>query len=363
MTKQMQPLLLALIVITLSGCGRQAPAPVISGFQGERAPSSQMYTGSARVQEEVYKPAGTQTLYHVVKKGDTLWDIAQKYDTTTGQVKALNNMQSSMLRVGRKLKVKHEADAAARDVAKASSAASSQRQSFTNRISSRTSSRGSAATSAPRPEPETKTAEVMQKSESVSQKLHRVRKGENLFRIGLKYNVSPLDIMAVNDIAKPEDLQAGSVITVPVVEETTTVTGTQAERSVNEELARKRGFIWPARGDVIQKFGRQADGVVNNGIKIKLEENTPVHAAESGKVIYADDGMKTYGNLILLRHNNGLITAYAHNSQSMVNKGESVKKGEVIALAGMSGNVNKPQLHFEVRRNARAIDPLNILPN
>ena len=354
--KKLMPLLLVTLCVTVTGCGRQAPAPVVSGFDAQTETASQAYTGSSRIQEEVYKPVGTQTLYHVVEKGDTLWDIAQKYDTTTAQIKDLNNISSSMLSVGQRLKVKEQADSSA------SALAGTKRQSFTDRISSR--GQGEAQTTAtPKPEPETKVAQTMAQSENVSQKLHRVRKGENLFRIGLKYNVSPLDIMAVNDISKPEDLQAGSVITVPVVTETKTATGTQAERSVNEQLARKRGFIWPARGDVIQKFGRQADGVVNNGIKIKLEENTPIHAAESGKVIYADDGMKTYGNLILLRHKNGLITAYAHNSQSMVNKGESVKKGEVIALAGMSGNVSKPQLHFEVRRNARAIDPLNILPN
>lgn len=349
----MKKLNLGLILITATlatACGKQPPAPVVSGFeQPERDYASRAYTGSTRLQEKVYKPSGRQTLYHVVTRGDTLWDIAQKYDTTTGEVKVLNNLESSTLRVGQRLKVKETSDAAARSVAAGSG-------SFTSRVAGRNK-----AVSAEKPA--ASASEKTNRARQVNKRLHRVRAGENLFRIGLKYNVSPLDIMAVNDIDKPEDLQAGSVITVPIVSEAATVTGTRQERTVNERLARQRGLIWPARGRVISKFGRESDGVVNNGIKIKVAANTPVHAAEDGEVIYADDGIKTFGNLILLRHNNGLITAYAHASELLVAKGEKVEKGEVIARAGQTGNVGEPQLHFEVRRNARAIDPLKILPN
>lgn len=353
---------LMLVAATLAtACGKQPPAPVVSGFSAERTMSASIYTPGTD-QEESYSPEGKQTLYHVVKRGDNLWEISQQYDTTTRNIMKLNNLESSMLRVGQRLKVKQSRDEAAKSIA------SDTGGSFTDRIARKEETGAERAQQSNRStsrktEPRETKAPSEAPAQPVEEQLHRVRKGENLFRIGLKYNVSPLDIMAVNDIEKPENLQAGSVITVPVVAESGKASGTREERAVNEELARKRGFIWPAKGKILSKFGRESDGVVNNGIKIKLPTNADIHAAEEGKVIYADDGLKTYGNLILLRHDNGLITAYAHASARLVNKGERVKKGEVIARVGQSGNVGEPQLHFEVRRNARAIDPLKILPN
>jgi len=281
-------------------------------------------------------------MYHTVKEGDTVWRIAQQYNTDINTLKTLNNLGEKPLYKGQRLKVTEVIDAAV----------TTQEYSLTHKTAPVTTTQNA-------PEPKNVASTTIP---DISYELHRVRTGENLFRIGLKYHVSPLDIMAANDLAKPEDLQAGAVIKVPVVSQEATPTGTTAERTINEQLARQEGFIWPVKGQIIGKFGRQGDGVVNNGIKIRIKESTPIYAAEDGTVIYADSGLKTYGNLILLRHKNGVITAYAHNSQNMAERGEKVKKGEVIALAGMTGNATEPQLHFEVRRNARAIDPQKILP-
>lgn len=330
-----------LLTLTLAGCATQTPAPVVQGYwKATKADTRQALRQSPNVVEEVenYQPQGTQALYHVVQDGDTVWRIAQKYNTDINSLKTLNNLGDTPIYKGQRLKVAAATDAAV----------STQSYSLTHKAAPLT--------------PAKTTAEAMTAAPEVTYELHRVRKGENLFRIGLQYHVSPLDIMAENDLVKPEDLQAGAVIKVPVVSQEATPTGTTAERTINEQLARQEGFIWPAKGQVIAKFGRQGDGVVNNGIKIRVKESTPIYAAENGTVIYADSGLKTYGNLILLRHNNGVITAYAHNSQNMAERGEKVKKGEVIALAGMTGNVTEPQLHFEVRRNARAIDPQKVLP-
>lgn len=336
-------------------CSKQDMAPVISGFNTSKHTQTAIYTPTTE-QEEKYAPQGTRTLYHVVKRGDNLWDIAQLYDTTTGEIIKNNALKNSMVQIGQRLKIKETSDVAASNF-------SGQKQSkFTDRIAQKETVQAQPDNQKLRAQ-STPNETTPKPNQEVSQRLHRVRSGENLFRIGLKYNVSALDIMAMNDINKPEDLQAGAVITVPVVSDTETMEGTKQERSVNQELALKRGFIWPAQGQVINKFGRKNDGIVNNGIKIKLAPQAPVHAAEDGKVIYADDGLKTYGNLILLRHDNGLITAYAHLDNKLVRKGEQVKKGEVIAHAGQTGRDGEAQLHFEVRRNARAIDPLKILPN
>lgn len=118
-------------------------------------------------------------------------------------------------------------------------------------------------------------------------------------------------------------------------------------------------FRWPARGRVISGFGNAG----NEGINIALPEGTPVRAAESGVVAYAGDELRGYGKLILIRHADGYVSAYAHNSQLLVQRGEEVRRGQVIANSGRTGNVNAPQLHFEIRRGADPVDPMPYLTN
>ncbi len=114
-------------------------------------------------------------------------------------------------------------------------------------------------------------------------------------------------------------------------------------------------FRWPARGRIIRGFAG------NDGINIALPEGTPVKAAEAGVVAYAGNELKGYGNLILIRHANGFVTAYANNGELDVKRGEAVKRGQVIAKSGQTGNVSTPQLHFEVRKGAKPVDPIQYL--
>ncbi len=123
----------------------------------------------------------------------------------------------------------------------------------------------------------------------------------------------------------------------------------------------KAGFIWPADGRVISKFGTTADGLRNDGINIGAPAGAPVRAAREGVVAYAGNQLKGFGNLILLRHDNGFITAYAHNQSLLVAKGDKVKRGQVIARIGSTGNVAKPQLHFEIRKGESPVDPMAYL--
>jgi murein DD-endopeptidase MepM/ murein hydrolase activator NlpD len=120
-------------------------------------------------------------------------------------------------------------------------------------------------------------------------------------------------------------------------------------------------FRWPVRGRVIQAFGPKASGGQNDGINVSVPEGTPIKAAEDGVVAYAGSELKGYGNLVLLRHANGFVTAYAHASELNVKKGETVKRGQVIGKAGSTGNVTGPQLHFEVRKGATPVDPAQYL--
>lgn len=117
---------------------------------------------------------------------------------------------------------------------------------------------------------------------------------------------------------------------------------------------------WPVRGRVVANYGK-GGGKSNDGIDISVPEGTPVKAAENGVVIYAGDGLKEFGNTVLVRHENGLVTVYGHASQLKVQRGQKVKRGDEIALSGMSGSTDAPKLHFEVRKNSTPVDPSGYL--
>ena len=117
-------------------------------------------------------------------------------------------------------------------------------------------------------------------------------------------------------------------------------------------------FRWPARGRVIASFGKRPDGTHNDGINIAVPQGTEIHAAENGRVAYAGNELKGYGNLVLIRHDNGWVSAYAHADQVLVKRDDVVRRGQVIAKAGKTGTVDQPQLHFELRQGAKPVDPL-----
>jgi len=131
----------------------------------------------------------------------------------------------------------------------------------------------------------------------------------------------------------------------------------QPEASQPNATAAGLDFRWPARGRVIAGFGTGG----NEGINIALPEGTPVRAAEGGTVAYAGSELKGYGNLILIRHDDGYVSAYAHNRDLLVKRGDNVRRGQVISNSGRTGNVNAPQLHFEIRRGSDPVDPMPYL--
>jgi len=120
-------------------------------------------------------------------------------------------------------------------------------------------------------------------------------------------------------------------------------------------------FRWPVRGRIIAGFGPKPNGLQNDGINLAVPEGTPVKAADDGVVAYAGNELKGYGNLVLVRHGNGFVTAYAHASEIMVKRGDEVKRGQVIAKSGQTGNVTAPQLHFEIRKGSTPVDPAQYL--
>ena len=116
-------------------------------------------------------------------------------------------------------------------------------------------------------------------------------------------------------------------------------------------------FRWPAKGRIIQGFRKGG----NDGINIAVPEGTPIKAAEGGTVAYAGSELKGYGKLVLIRHPNGYVSAYAHNSQLTVKRGDTVRRGQLIAKAGRTGNVSTPQLHFELRKGSNPVNPTKLL--
>jgi murein DD-endopeptidase MepM/ murein hydrolase activator NlpD len=120
-------------------------------------------------------------------------------------------------------------------------------------------------------------------------------------------------------------------------------------------------FAWPVSGRVIADYGSETNGARNDGINIAAPLNTPIRAAASGTVTYSGDELKGYGNLVLIKHADGYVTAYAHADRLLVARGDFVAKGQVIGYAGQTGDVNSPQLHFEIRHDTQPVNPRSYL--
>jgi murein DD-endopeptidase MepM/ murein hydrolase activator NlpD len=118
---------------------------------------------------------------------------------------------------------------------------------------------------------------------------------------------------------------------------------------------------WPVRGRTLVGYGQADGGKANDGVDISVPNGTPVKSAENGVVIYAGTGLKDFGNTVLVRHDNGLVTVYGHNGEIKVKRGQTVKRGQELAKSGMSGNTKVPKLHFEVRKNSAPVNPTTLL--
>lgn len=136
---------------------------------------------------------------------------------------------------------------------------------------------------------------------------------------------------------------------------------TATNASLDPGSANGTTFRWPVRGRIITGFGASASGEKNDGINLAVPEGTSIKAAEAGTVIYAGSELEGYGNLVLVRHSDGWVSAYAHNSKILVKRGDTVRRGQIISQAGSSGSVNAPQLHFELRKGSKPVNPLDYL--
>ncbi len=189
---------------------------------------------------------------------------------------------------------------------------------------------------------------------------HRVRRGETLYRIADRYDVPVRELAAVNGLKPPYVIRPGQELVIPTGRgEAMAVAGAGHLPSPPPSSG---GFGWPVIGRIIATFGPKPGGLRNDGINIAAPRGAPVRATDSGVVAYAGDGIRAFGKLILIRHGNGWVSAYAHNDEMLVRRGDIVRRGQIIARVGQTGLVDSPQLHFELRRGKRPVDPLRHLP-
>ncbi len=195
-------------------------------------------------------------------------------------------------------------------------------------------------------------------------KIHIVKKGETLALIARTYKVDYKDIARLNGIKKPYTIYVGQRLTIRG-KRSNTVSKHPSKASKSPTVAApstsKFRLIWPVKGRLSSKFGPRK-GRKHDGIDVANKVGTPIVAAQSGQVVYADNKLTGYGNLIIIRHNASMFTAYAHSNRMYVSKGDKVRKGQHIADVGETGRVTGPHLHFELRRGDKAIDPLPYLP-
>lgn len=196
---------------------------------------------------------------------------------------------------------------------------------------------------------------------------HMVKPGENLFRIAKAYDVSVDELTRLNRLKDSRQIYVGQKIFVPgaarqlPVDTIAPAEASASGRSVPAPAESSgEGLLWPVSGTINSGFGPRGSSF-HDGIDIAAPEGTPIHAIERGEVIYSDQ-LRGYGNMIILRHPGGMISVYAHNQVNLAREGQQVGRGEMIAKVGSTGRVTGPHLHFEIRKNNMAQDPLRYLP-
>ncbi len=193
---------------------------------------------------------------------------------------------------------------------------------------------------------------------------HVVTPGETLFRIGKAYGLTYQELARVNGIKVAGQIRVGQRIFIPGATHPLPVeTITPAEPAPVAPVSPEPGFetfLWPVNGTINSGFGPRGSSF-HDGIDIAAPEGTPILAIEAGEVIYSDQ-LRGYGNMVIVRHAGGIVSVYAHNEANLVREGQAVARGEVVARVGSTGRVSGPHLHFEIRRNNAAQDPLRYLP-
>lgn len=295
-----------------------------------------------------------------VQRGETVYSLSRKHNVPADIILRANNLQSaSMIQPGQRLVI---------------------------------------------PTRRTANTQIVPPSPAATQaSVHTATSGETIFSLSRKYKVSPQAIAKANNLTLTTQLRIGQQVRIPGVApvaatppaaapqqpkaapqravqtvpqtppqqqahnentpapESVGVVRPNVAPAVNDAPQRAPNagpaFHWPVRGRILSAYGRKPNGQQNDGINVSVPEGTPIRAAEDGVVAYAGNELKGFGNLVLIRHADNWVTAYAHLGAIDVKKDQKIKRGEVIAKAGQTGGVTSPQLHFEIRKGSNPVDP------
>ena len=173
----------------------------------------------------------------------------------------------------------------------------------------------------------------------------------------------PLTVAAAKPAEVVKPVQSVQSVQTPVPAEVATASPASARPVITTPLKpRASEFIWPVEGRIISRFGPKQNGKLNEGINIEARGGEPVWAAASGEVIYTGNDLSSFGNVVIVRHSGGWMTAYAHLANIAVHKGQQLNQGSVVGYVGSSGSAEKPQLHFGIRQGTKPVDPEMLLP-
>ena len=198
--------------------------------------------------------------------------------------------------------------------------------------------------------------------------IYTVIKGDTLYSISRKFNVDKYNLSKLNKLKTNNLIYVGQKLFIPnytrINKPKVDLDSEKISKKKNTKIYQKKNktiFMWPVKGKVILKYGMIKPGLHNDGINIAARKGADVVASRQGKIIYAGNEIPGYGNLILIKHDKKWVTAYAHLAEIIITKGAQVKKGEKIGSVGSSGRVNTSQLHFEIRKGKRALNPREYL--
>ena len=301
---------------------------------------------------EYGKPEKTSDNVHVIVAGDTLYSLSKKYNTTVDQLAKLNNLSEPyQLSVGQKLQV-------------AAKIVESKQDTLTVR------------------KPVVSRGEMRVELQEI-----KIAPGDTLYSLSRKYSVPVNDLAVMNNIKPPFTLSVGQVLRVPDLQGTQVVQQTSVQQTDNENVvvAKTKSqpvkkissdpskklpkitarsstkFSWPLRGKILSDYGAKSNGLFNDGVNIAASKGTAIKAAENGVVAYAGNEVKGMGNLIIIQHDAGWMTVYAHMDSMNVKRGTKVSVGQTIGKVGETGKVDRPQLHFEIRKGTKAYNPSSYL--
>ncbi len=287
---------------------------------------------------------------HTVKKGETLYSLARTYGLKPMQIARHNGLSDeALLKIGQKLTLPLKNGSKAVKVQQAKSTLGSDLSNSTKLVTARnyadtTTIQSGTWLRVPLPQPKPGDQPVQ------------------LASLGTKAIATMPNVKKPEVKRKPLTPSALLKKTPQKYERKPTGTGT-TERIMLPDPVKRAGdkFQWPLRGRLISNFGAKEGGLHNDGINIQAKPGTKVQAADNGVVVYVGNELRGFGNLVLLKHSDNWVTAYAHNERALVKRGQKVKRGQAIAQAGATGGVTRPQLHFEVRKKGKAVDPLKYL--